>query len=163
MLESSSWVSTLFRVVNFGFLILLATYIFRRYLKNRVEEKITQKEAVLKGLEEQGYFLEGRAYDLDEQLQKQEMKAIDLKQKIDEWNIQVLAQKNKRQEEYKINALSSAQRIIKKNEYLAQWQWRLQVLPDALKKTEAQLLEQFEDQSRNEAYVHDVVRYLEKP
>ena len=161
MFAISFLVSSFFRLLNFAIFCALAWYIFRRYLKSRVEEKITQKEALLKGLEEQGYFLEGRAHNLENKFKMQEERAIQIKQKIAEWNIQVLAQNNKRHEEYKMNAAKNAQRITIKNAHIAGQQWRKQVIPHVIKNVSNDLAKQFADTAKARAYVHDIVQHLE--
>ena len=66
-MSDSSWLSIFFRLANFGVLAAVGYYAYRKYLKASLEEKVNQQEAVLKGLAEQGYFLEGRAENLDDQ------------------------------------------------------------------------------------------------
>lgn len=91
----------------------------------------------------------------------QEERAIQIKQKIAEWNIQVLAQKNKRHEEYTINATKSAQRVTIKNAQIAGQQWRKQVIPQVIKNVRDDLAKQFADTAKAQAYLHDVVQHLE--
>ena len=54
---NNSLIVILFRVINLGVLAGLGYYLFKKYVKAKIDEKITQKEALLKGLEEQGYFI----------------------------------------------------------------------------------------------------------
>jgi len=159
---NNSLIVILFRVINLGVLAGLGYYLFKKYVKAKIDEKITQKEALLKGLEEQGYFLEGKAQDLDDQLKYQEKKVALLKQKIEEWDIQVAAENNKRAEEYKLHAARAAERILIKNENIARQHWRKQVAPLAIAEAEQKLVTAFGDQLRGKNFVQDIVQRLKE-
>jgi F0F1-type ATP synthase membrane subunit b/b' len=149
-----------FRVINCAALIGLSYYLFRRYIKNKVDEKITQKEMLLKGLEEQGYFLEGKINSLDAKLEKQETRIDLLKQKIDDWAMQVAGEKVGRMQEYKRNAAQSAQRIAIKNEQITQQIVRTQTVPQALNRAEQTLAKKFDEHARMQ-YVNTLIHRLE--
>jgi peptidoglycan hydrolase CwlO-like protein len=159
---NNSFLVIFFRVVNLAALAGLGFYLFKKYVKAKIDEKITQKEALLKGLEEQGYFLEGKAQDLDDQLRFQEKKIALLKQKIEEWDMQIAAENNKRAEEYKLYAARATEQVLVKNENIARQQWRRQVAPHAIAEAEQALVATFSDQSRGKNYVHDIVHRLKR-
>ncbi len=150
-----------FRLFNFAILVGLGYYLFKKYARNAIDEAITQKEMLLKGLEEQGYFLEGKVHTLDMRLEFQEKKNADLKQKIDEWGRYIFTQNNKRQEEFRLNVMRMGQRVIIKNEYLEKQLLRKKVIPQAIAHAKDILTQEFADGARAQNYVHAVVTYLE--
>lgn len=158
----NSWVTIFFRVLNFSVLIGVAFYLFRKYFKSKLEEKITQKEMLLKGLEEQGYFLEGKVHTLELYYDKQEQKAADLKQKIAEWNSSIAAENNKLHQEYQLHMQQISDRIKIKNETIALSAWRRQVLPELTMRVQEALRQKFKDSSYAYSYVHEIVCRLER-
>jgi hypothetical protein len=158
----SSLSSIFFRLANFAVLAAVGYYVYRKYLKGQLEEKVNQKEAVLKGLEEQGYFLEGKAEDLDEQRRMQERQTALLMQKVDEWQDAVIAERHKEQEEQRIFNARSAERIATKNNYVAQHELQMRVAPILMSNAKETLQKQFADKTRNQDYVHDVVTIVKR-
>lgn len=161
MLAISPLLVPFFRLLNLAVFAGLAWYVFKKYLKNRVEEKITQREALLKGLEERGNFLQGKVFNLENRLRIQEARAQEIKQRVQEWNIQVLAQKNRRAQEYALNAAKAAQRMSIKNSNNAQQQWRAQIVPQAIHKISHALAQQFANPDVARSYVQEIVCRLE--
>ncbi len=155
-----SWVSIAFRLINFGVLIGLAYYLYKRYFKNRIDDKMTQKEALLKGLEEQGYFLEGKAHDLEIQLKEQEYRGNRLKEKMREWADAVAQLQHKHQEEQRLYATQAASRVIKKNKLLEQKVLHKEVLPGVLAQAQTELMKQFANDAQSKRYVHDIIQRL---
>lgn len=158
----NSWLAIFFRLTNFAVLAAVGYYAYRKYLKGPLEEKVNQKEAVLKGLEEQGYFLEGRAGDLDDQRMQQERHASLLIQKVDEWQDAVVAERHKAQEENRIFAARATERIALKNDQVAQHELKMQIAPLVMRDVKTLLQKQFADKTRNTQYVHDVVNTLKR-
>ncbi len=155
-----SWVSIAFRFINFAVLIGLAYYLYKRYFKNRIDDKMTQKEAVLKGLEEQGYFLEGKAHDLEMQLKEQEYRGSLLKVKMQDWTEAVAQLQHKHQEEQRLYATQAAARVMKKNRLLEQKVLQKEVLPGVLANAQTELIKKFANDAVSKRYVHDIIQRL---
>lgn len=158
----SSLLSIIFRLINFGVLIGIGYYLFKKYFKNGIDEKIVQKEAVVKGLEEQGYFLEAKVIHLENQRREQEKYAALMRQKIDDWRIAVAAQNNKKQEEMRVSADRIAEQVARINQTLQHERWRKTVLPRALADAKKKLTEQFSDSKSAQSYIYDTVNHLER-
>lgn len=155
-----SWVSIAFRFINFGVLLGLAYYLYKRYFKNRIDDKMTQKEALLKGLEEQGYFLEGKAHDLEMQLKEQEYRGNFLKEKMQDWTDAVVQLQHKHQEEQRLYATQAATRVTKKNRLLEQKVLQKEVLPGVLAQAQTELIKKFANDAESKRYVHDIIQRL---
>ncbi len=158
----SSLGSIFFRFANFAVLVAVGYYAYRKYLKGPLDEKVSQKEAVLKGLEEQGYFLEGRAQDLDEQRTMQERHTALLMQKVDEWHDAVIAERNRVHEENRIFANRSIERMTIKNTYVAQHELQMRIAPIVVHDAKERLQKQFSDKALGAHYVHDVMNILKR-
>lgn len=156
-----SWMSIFFRLVNFVVIISLATYIYKRYFKNRVDEKMTYKEVLLKGLEEQGYFLEGKAHDLDMRLKEQEMTGDLLKQKVHDWNEAVILEQHKQRDAYASYAALAAEHMQKKNELLAHHVIQKEVFPHALVLAQKELQQKFAGPDTSKQFVHTIITRLQ--
>lgn len=156
-----SFISIFFRVINFVVILGLAYYLYKRYFKNRIDDKMTQKEALLKGLEEQGYFLEGKAHDFEMQLKEQEVTGHLLKQKLQDWNEAVQQDHHKRDQEQYLYAAQANERVQEKNKILAQHALQKAVLPDVLEQTHNELKKQFSASSHSKKYVHDIIQRLQ--
>jgi hypothetical protein len=158
----SSLSSIFFRLANFAVLAAVGYYAYQKYLKGTLEEKVGQKEAVLKGLEEQGYFLEGRAEDLDEQRRIQDHQTALLRQKVDEWHNAVISERQKEQEEYRVFVAHSAERIAIKNSNIAKHELQTSITPLMMQNAKEVLQKQFSDKTRNQDFVHAVLNLIKR-
>lgn len=149
-----------FRIINTLVLLGLGYYLYRRLFKYRIEEKINQKEAVVNGLQEQGYALEGRVVFLQQQFQWQEQRINAIKTKIDEWHAAVAHADKKRAQELLQFAQKSAHRTTVKNDTLAQNYWKRAVMPDAINKAQKELEKEYADKTRNQAYLDDQLKKI---
>lgn len=156
----SSPITILFRFINFAALLGLFFYLFKRYVKNQAEEKINQKEALLKGLEERGYVLEGKEQQLAERLRIQELQSRTLTERIEEWRA-ALAIENKKKEQELLHAAGLIEkRIICKDAYLARESLNQMVTEQAVRQAGSQLKQYFSQEDKGRAYVHDIVQRL---
>ncbi len=128
----SSSLTIFFRLLNFGVLAGIGAFIFQKYFKNSIDEKITQKEMLIKGLEEQELFLRGKSANLEKKLQKQENHASLLKEKIDEWTLKVRLENVKKHGEYHRYMDHAVARVVSKNKEIAKRQATRQKITDAL-------------------------------
>lgn len=157
---ANSFLTIFFRIVNSAALLWLGCFLFKKYVKNKIEEKITQKETVFKGLEEQGYFLEGKAHNLQTHSITQEKKITYLKQKISDWNTLIQIQEAKKEEENKLFRTHALKRIeIQYHNRLARFK-QLEIVPQVIATAQIKLQEEFSDSTRNYAFTQDIVRYL---
>lgn len=156
-----SFINIFFRVINFVVILGLAYYLYKRYFKNRIDDKMTQKEALLKGLEEQGYFLEGKAHDFEMQLKEQEVTGNLLKQKLQDWNEAVQQDHHKRDQEQRLYSDQANERVQEKNKILAQHALQKAVLPDVLEQARNELKIQFNASSHSKKYVGDIIQRLQ--
>jgi chaperonin cofactor prefoldin len=153
-------ITVFFRIVNAAVLVGLIYFLYRRFFKFRIEEKINQKEALVKGLEEQGYALEGRVGSLQRQVQWQQERADTIKSKIDEWRTAVTTADKRRTQELAQYAQRAAERVEIKNTTIAQDQWKHSVMPKALENAQKELEKKFGQEAQNNAYLAQQIKKL---
>lgn len=149
-----------FRILNAVVLFGLVYILYRRFFKYRIEEKINQKEALFKGLEEQGHALEGRAVFLQRQIQWQKERVATIESKIDEWGAAVAAADKRRKQELAHFAQRAQQRVEIKNVTIAQDHWQQAIMPRALQQAQKDLEKEFADQARNTSYLDAQIQKL---
>ena len=82
MSNELSLMTLFFAFLISSLLIGIFYYVFNTYIKSSLEEKMSQKESLVKGLEEQGYMLEGKQHELELRLAAQEQKNAQLQERI---------------------------------------------------------------------------------
>ena len=153
-------ITVFFRIVNAAVLIGLVYFLYRRFFKFRIEEKINQKEALVKGLEEQGYALEGRVGSLQRQVQWQQERADTIKLKIDDWRAAVSTADKRRTQDLAHYAQRAAERVEIKNSTIAQNHWKHAVMPKALDEAQKELEKKFTDPAQNNSYLAQQIKKI---
>ncbi|GMU19877.1 MAG: hypothetical protein AMXMBFR12_10670 [Candidatus Babeliales bacterium] len=153
-------ITLFFRIVNSLVLLGLGYFIYRRFFKYRIEEKVNQKEALFKGLEEQGHALEGRAGVLQQQLDSQAQRAHAITAKIDEWHAAVMAADKKRMHELIQFAQKAAQRTEVKNAHIQKQYFKHAVMPHAIAQAQKELEQEYAKMFQNQAYLDAQIKKL---
>jgi hypothetical protein len=155
MFISQAVIAVIFRLFNFGLVIILATYAFKKYVLPNVFVVMAQKESEQEFLSSQQILLERKQVELD-QLTKQEALLCDnFKIKIDQWKRVV-------EEESFLQKQEQAARLIfleKKDAEKAVWQKKLLIQRIVSQKVSSDLESSLSDYFKNEDAGAD---YLEK-
>jgi hypothetical protein len=157
-----SLITIFFRLLNAAVLIGIGFYLFKKYIKVQTDEKITQQEALINGLEEQGYFLEGKAHKLARTLHQQEKNVELMQHKIDEWGHAVAAQSRKIEYEQEIYATHRMQRALIKNNIINNRYSRAHIIPETIALLQHDLQEKFSNPSAGQAYTDALIHHVEK-
>lgn len=155
-------VNVFFKLLNFAVLAGVGYYLYKKYIKARAEEKINEKEALFKGLEEQGYFLEGRFHALEERKKQEIIKTNSLKHKVEDWATRVSNEQEKKKKEFEQYQAAAWQAGTIKMKYLENQKKLLAVLPQALEDAKKTLRKDFSHANDGSNYVHAVVEKLKK-
>jgi len=161
MSDELSFMTIFFRVVNFGLLVGVFYYFFNKYVKASLEEKMNQKESLIKGLEEQGYMLEGKQHELEMRLLAQERKTAQLKERIGEWRTAVENECKKEELEYATRFLAMTARISYKNEQIKQDRLAAKIASLALGYARTSLQEEFENEQRGHVFIKNLIARME--
>lgn len=162
MLHELSFLTLFFRLFNFALLFAIFYYLFKKYIKNQTEEKINQKESLLKGLEEQGYMLEGKQQELEIRHAAQEEKSVLLKGRLADWKKVIEREQQKNKEEFSLQMKAIAARVLEKNEHIKQDQFHKLVAPQVIELMRERLIKKFSDSQQASHYVHALVARLEE-
>jgi hypothetical protein len=84
-------ISLIFRFINFGVIIALLLYAFRRYGLPRILHQIEANKRYQDNLDSERAELDVAQIALDKQMHAQEQHCVSLSQKIDQWNRVVLS------------------------------------------------------------------------
>lgn len=160
MSDEFSFMTIFFRLFNFALLMAVFYYIFKKYIKHQAEEKINQKESLLKGLKEQGYMLEGKGHNLELRMKFQEDKMQKLKERIQEWNQAVKIEQEKRKEENARLFQAIAQRMHHKNEEIKKTYLKSIIIPQVVNAVRTDLHKEFADQEKGKNYLQELFTHL---
>ena len=156
-----SFMTVFFRIFNFVLLIGIFYYLFNKYVKSSLEEKMNQKESLVKGLEEQGYMLEGKQHELEMRLTEQERKNAQLQERIGEWQTAVQNEHKKNEIEYAARVQTMNTRINYKNEQIKQDRLTKKVVPLTLQRARAALQQKFSNQAIGHRFIENLIAKLE--
>ena len=162
MFISKEAVSILFRLINFFILSGLIVYVFRNYLLTPIKEKLADKWAFFRNLEDQHENLVDQKDILDIEMKDQDKLFELLKDKISLWK-----QACQRDEETRENQMARIKknhidRVTIQNENLYQQTLLDKVAPSAIKGTYDQLEKKFEDKQKSQKFLGDIIEYMEK-
>lgn len=161
MSNELSLMTLFFRIFNFALLIGIFYYLFNKYVKSSLEEQMNQKESLVKGLEEQGYMLEGKQHELEVHLAAQERKNAQLKERISEWYTAVQHENKKNELEYAARVQVMNAHIEYKNEQIKQDRLTRKVVPLALQRARVALQQKFSDQEQGNRFIQNLIAKLE--
>lgn len=161
MSNELSLMTIFFRIFNFALLIGIFYYLFNKYVKSSLEEKMSQKESLVKGLEEQGYMLEGKQHELEVRLSAQARKNAQLQERINEWQTAVQDEHKKNEIEYATIVQAMSVRMQYKNEQIKQDRLTKKVVPLALQHARTALQQKFSDQENGHRFIQNLIAKLE--
>jgi len=161
MFGDISWLNIGFRLLNFGVVIAVGYYLYRRYMYAQVEQTIQEQETLQTGLEELGSILEGQIAELDDELLSQDRYAARLKAKVMEWQQAVARQQEKEQERRELQQQRLYEHMQQLSVYAAQRTQR-RMLEQAIIKAEQRLKERFSSPAEQQRYISEIFSTLER-
>jgi len=155
-------VAIAFRIINFLLLIGLASFIFKKYLKDSLLLLIAQKKSEYNCLLTQQTTLEKQQSELDALLKKELQVCKELRVKIDEWKKIVILEREAK-EQQNIRALEALKKrhatiaLNKENERVKNI-----VAQAIVGDLEKSLSLYFEDQKKNTEYLDAIVHFMDE-
>lgn len=157
---NDSYITILFKLLNFAALIALFVYIFKKYFLKEIESGISQECKHKSDLEQTIVTLQETSLKLSDNLDNQEKLCHYLNQQLEKWK-SAFEKDFKAQQEQKNRVY---QEIFKKTEkqarYIAQEHIIHTVVPEALEKARAYLNSSFSSPQQSAAYVGDIIKQL---
>jgi len=162
MFISKEAVSILFRLINFFILSGLIVYVFRNYLLTPIKEKLADKWAFFRNLEDQHKNLVDQKNILDIEIKDQDKLFELLKDKIAIWKQACQRDKEARESQMARIKKNHINRVTIQNENLYQQTLLDKVAPSVIKGTYVQLEKTFEDKKKSQKFLGDIIEYMEK-
>ena len=162
MFESITFISVIFRLINFAILIALFTYLFKRYALETLKESMAGEQEALSALQQNKEQLTLSSRLATQSLADQEQLCIVLARKVDAWQAVCNHELAQRQQEKE----RLLQQLIAKNQEqsdnVAFDSVQRHVLPIVLVKAKAQLQTMFESEEKGRVYIEQLVEQLKK-
>jgi CHAT domain-containing protein len=160
---TSSVMPTIFRLLNFGIIVSLGIYLYRRYGRELLQEMFEQHEKQQQAVRDEVVALGKRAQEIEHAFVIQHNFGLRLATHIEQWNSFVAHAITLRQHEKE--ALTTI--LQRKSERVARhtaWiSLRRECLDEAIKEATASLTAFYADSAHAQAYIGTVLSKLEKP
>jgi hypothetical protein len=152
----------LFRIFNFGLLIALGCFLYRRYIKQSTEQTIQDQETLAKGMEELSYMLEGQLMELDEDLLRQQRLCDFLKNRVLEWQTEVYEQREKISA-YRTQCVSRINaHIHARSQKVAEMSHLRVMIPKAFAVADSTLRQEFSRPERHAKFMQELSQRMSK-
>ena len=153
-------IAVIFRLINFGIVIGLATYLFRKYGLPIIYDLMAQKDSEKELLLSQQLLLEQKQAELDVLIRQDIILCESLKLKINEWRDAA----EKERAIYERDSLKRSEILVikkrKKSELLAQVHLQKTVATIVLADLQKSLTDRFEKDEAGEAYLDSMVHAI---
>jgi GMP synthase PP-ATPase subunit len=157
-----SIVTILFRLLNFVALMALFTFIFKKYMKKDIEESIEHDKQDEINMNNHIIEASHRSQELSEEIINQEKLCKYLLDRTDQWHATFdESMQEKKHEKYALQ-LKEIERTKRQTQAIADEHLRQVVLPKAIAESRAQLTASFAHESKNKAFVHDIISHIKK-
>lgn len=157
-----SLVSIIFRLINFGALIGLGVYVFKRYFLHDIIEKINQEGLEKESLRHQVQELDDKSNVLSGEIVEQEQLCHKLSERVEQWHHffnEDIERKRKENQEFHAKAV---ERLEKQKKFLEQELMMNEVFPQAMDQIKLQLMKDFSDPAKNKNFLADIIGHIEK-
>ena len=155
-------VSIIFRLINFGGLIALGAYLFKRFALSDIQLQISKKQQRLADLSLQNQLLKEQAKAMDFTLAEQQSVSRGLLQKIDLWQSLVSHHMVERDQEKASRQLLLAQKTKIQQDYIALQDVQKKALLPAINKARVALIADYQAMPLGQSYIEYIVKKMEK-
>ncbi len=160
MFAGETWLSFIFRLLNFAFLILLFVYLFKRYGLPIIRRAVEEQKKLLHDLELHKATLGAQEQYLEQAISEQESMTKDLGNKIERWHEAYMLQQQKYYEEQNVIAVKNKKRRELQHHYRTLEYVRGSVMAQALQRATLELRQRYEG-SHGEEFVNDLIVFME--
>jgi|SRR5581483_6051571 len=150
-------IATVFRLGNFGLIIFLTIYGFKKYLLPTISAQITKKETEKENLLHQHTLFEARSSELIELMKQDVVYCDQLKKKLVLWQKSVLLHQDNLEQE-RVNRESA---LTKKYQQRQEWQHNAALQSEMTRVVVAELEKSlsayFSDDEKNSEYMKKII------
>lgn len=161
-MQESDIVSIVFRLLNFGALIALGIYLFKRYLLGSITLQIAKRQQKLADLSLQNQLLKDQTKAMDFTFAEQQAVSRVLLQKIDVWKALVSQRMLERDQEKVMYESALAQRMKTQQAYLALCSAQKRALLPAIDKAREALIVNYNAAPLGQSFISEIVKHMEK-
>jgi hypothetical protein len=153
-------IAVIFRLINFGIVIGLATYLFKKHGLPLIDTIMAQKDAERELLLSQQLLLEQKQAELDDLIKQDIILCESLKVKINEWRDVVAQEQSAQEKDHLKRSETLATKRRKKSELLARVCLQKTVAASVLADLQRSLTDRFEKDDVGEAYLDSMVQAI---
>jgi len=159
---SKEIVSTIFRFINFAVFAGLLVYLFKKYALPQVKEKLVEKYAFFKDLENQYKNLINQNEVAKNEIKDQDNLFEVLKKKITLWNKSCDKENKAREKELELIIQYHKDRLEKQTQNIQHQKLLEEVFPRVIAGTYKQLEEKFSKKQESEKFLNNIIGYMKK-
>lgn len=162
MMDIAHIIKPLFQLINFAVIIALVVYVFKKYLFDSIRAQKRAQHAIVASLKKTFYMLMRNYQMLNREIEHEQQLQYELKERVMRWRAYVESCQeqmvNEKAERGKALSNQMSEQIVQIQQHLVY----KQVLPHAMKEARAQLIKQFDDPHKQQAYMAHAIQLLKK-
>ena len=162
MFEGETVLSIFFKLLNFGILIGLGVYVFKRYLLPSIGQEIAENQEALQQLQRNNEQLKEDQKKVEARLDEQAALCLSLGSKIERWKLAHDNHLRRQQESCQQLRQKIEKKVAVQEQNLAREMLNKKVLPGAIVQAQELLQKTYESESEGRQYILHVMKYLER-
>lgn len=156
----SHFIIVFFKLVNFGIILFLGAYLFKRYVVPSIRAQMQADTHMFASLQKSYHMLMRHYQLLDKEIEDDRYVQADLKQKIMRWRAH-LKQKERELEDERVRRTKRLAHLVARQEKEISTQLLYQqILPTAVNQARDQLEKEFAQESAQEQYLNRVMHKI---
>lgn len=161
-MQVAEYISIAFRLINFGALIALGVYLFKRHVLSSIQLHIAKREQKLVDLSLQNHLLKEQAKAMESNLADQRTVSHQLLQKIDLWSTLVAQYAQEREQEKNSYEQALVRKMILQSNCIEIHDAQRKALLPAIEQARAELKRHYEAESLGRSFITEIVVHMEK-
>lgn len=157
-----SFITILFRLLNFAALIALFAYIFKKYMRHDIEQAIEHHRLEETNITNQIEENTLHGSKLSEEIRQQENLCQHLIARANQWKLAFGQEQQKKQLEIHAIQQKCLERIQRQARAIERERIIQAVLPKAVEKAQAQLMQSFTQENKNRQFIDDIIAHMKK-
>lgn len=149
-----------FRLINLAVLIGLASYIFKKSVRSKIEDAAAEQESYITGLKQQSSALHMKLQEQEHEKEVLRQQASLLKQKIQQWNQAHEREQMDAQKEQEHIARTIIAKLEHQQDYLRTMTLLKESAHQAVEKATEELLDRYSSPEQGKEYLTKLVTYL---
>lgn len=162
MISSDMLLSIFFRILNFVVFVGVLRYLYKRYIKDAVQQDFLADEKKVAIMAQQKDAYHQQEQFLMQEMQAQEQLVSQLEQKLETWRSAAQDVQRVYNEEHALLQARVRKKAAEQSEHIAQYMLERRALPKAMHELESSLADYFSSEKRASRYINDVMQHVDK-